>query len=65
MCLCLSFHNYKIVFKIRISSPLQTLLVDGSNRKETRPRRPRIQFENFLLQVVPVPYLYLCYKTQS
>ena len=47
MSLSISFHNYKIVFKVRISSPLQTLIVDGSNRKETRPRRPRIQFENF------------------
>ena len=44
MCLSLSFYNYRIVFKVRISSPLQ---VDGSIRKETRTRRPRIQFESF------------------
>ena len=31
MCLSHSFHNYKIVFKVRISSQL----IDGSNRKET------------------------------
>ena len=48
----LSFHNYKIVFKVRISYPLQIKLVDGSNRKETRPRRPRIQFEKLYFQVV-------------
>ena len=53
MCLSLSFHNYKIVFKVRISSPLQTYLVDGFNRKETRPRRPRIQFENFPGETFP------------
>ena len=47
--------NYKIVFKVRISSPLQTYLVDSSDRIETRPRRPRIQFEKFNLQDVPVP----------
>ena len=33
ICLSLSFHNYKIDFKVRISFPHQTLLVDGSNRK--------------------------------
>ena len=38
MCLSLTFHIYKIVFKVRISSPLQTYLVYGSNRKETRPQ---------------------------
>ena len=44
MCLYLSFYNYKIVFKVGISSPLQTQfkLFDSSNRKETRPRRQRI-----------------------
>ena len=42
MCLSLSFHNYKIVFKVRISSPLQTQLVGSSNRKETRSRLSRI-----------------------
>jgi hypothetical protein len=36
--LILPSHNYKIVFKVRISSPLHSLLlVDGSNRKETNP----------------------------
>ena len=51
--LSLFFHNYKIIFKVRISSPLQTKLIDGSNRKETRPRRPRIQFENFPCETFP------------
>ena len=36
-----------------ISSPLQTKLVDGSNRKETRPQQPRIQFENFPCETFP------------
>ena len=36
---------YKIVFKVQISSPLQTWLIDG--RKETSPHGSRIQFENF------------------
>ena len=51
MGLSLSFNNYKIVFKVRISSPLLTWLVNGPNRKETRPRRPRIQIEN--LETLP------------
>ena len=37
MSLSLSFHNYKIVFKVRISYPLQTKYVDACNKKETRP----------------------------
>ena len=45
ICLSLSFHYNKIEIKVRISSPLQTYLVDVSNRKETYPRRPQIQFE--------------------
>ena len=54
------FHNYKIVVKVRISSPLQTWLVDSSNRKETRPRRPwilvwKFSLRSFPLQDVPVP----------
>ena len=53
MCISLIFHNQKTVFKVRISFPLQTYLVDGSNRKETRPRRPRIQFENFPSETFP------------
>ena len=40
MCLSFSFHSY--FFKARISSSLQTLLVDGSKREKKHPRRPRI-----------------------
>ena len=53
MGLSLSFNYYKIVFKVRISSPLLTWLVNGPNRKEIRPRRPRIQFENFPTETLP------------
>ena len=42
MCLCLSFHNNKFIFKVLISSPLQTKLVDGSNRKEARLRLAKL-----------------------
>ena len=69
MFLSLSFHNYKSVFKVRISSPLQTLLVNGSNRKETHPRRVRIKNENFPGETFPCKmslclYLYI-YKVNK
>ena len=64
--LILPSHNYKIVFKVRISSPLQSLLlVDGSNRKETNPVW-KFSLWNFSLQDVTVlkNNLYRCWPDQ-
>ena len=54
MCLSLSFQNYKIVFKVRTSSPLPTLLVDVSIGENPTPGDHESSFEKFNLQVVPV-----------
>ena len=51
MCLSISFHNYKIVFKVRIVLffKLNQLIVPIG--KKPAPRRPRIQFENIICKL--------------
>ena len=46
------------------SYPLKSLKVNGCNRKETRPRQPRIQFDWLYINVVPCK-MSLCYCTRT